>query len=297
MHLQKRFLVDRIATGIFYLISIATMGVIALLLFQIILHGYPHVNWQFLSQLSRTMEPGGGIRAQLFDSFYLLVLTMLFLLPVGLGAAIYVCEYATHRPAVAAIRTAAEVLASTPSVVMGLFGMLVFVTEFRLGFSILSGALTLALLNLPVILRLYEDAIAAVPQSLREASYSLGAGKWETIRKVVLRAARPRLIAGALQASGRVFGEAAALIFTAGMSAPPLNWRDFNPASPWSPLNPFRPAETLAVHLWKINSESLVPDARRIADGTALILVLAAFSLNVIAGWIASAFERELKGE
>lgn len=292
----KRKIADRAATVMFYLIAGCVVSLILFMLGYLLVGGYKHVDWKFITSPSKNLEAGGGIGPQIFDSFYLLTLAMAICLPVGIGAAIYISEYSRGGKVAEALNIACEILASSPSVVMGLFGMLVFVTWIGMGYSILAGALTLMVLNLPVVVRVAQEALGAVPRSLREASFALGAGKWETIRKVVLPAAMPRLITGIILATGRVFGEAAALIFTAGMSAPPLQWNDFNPFSFSSPLNPLRPAETLAVHLWKVNSESLLPDVRRVADGTALVLVCVVLAFNLAARGVSSWLQRKMTG-
>jgi phosphate transport system permease protein len=178
--------------------------------------------------------------------------------------------------------------------VVGLFGLLIFVNMTGWGYSLMSGALALAVINLPLMVRISEEAIRSVPGELREASLALGATRWETMWRVILPSAFPGLVTGAIIAAGRVFGEAAALLYTAGMSSPILNFSDLNPLSPTSPLNPFRPAETLAVHIWKINSEALIPDVRRVADGSSAVLILVVLLFNICARWLGRRIYRRL---
>ncbi len=249
----------------------------------IVYMGRTRLNWHFLTTSPLFMQEGGGIAPQLFNSFYLLILSLAVSVPIGLGAGIYMAEYAPPSRFTSAIRLSLDTLSSLPSIIVGLFGLLVFVNLTGWGFTLMSGAMALMVINLPVITRVSEEAIRSISGTLREGSLALGATHWETIWHVVLPAAIPGLISGIILVSGRVFGEAAALLYTAGMSSPPLNFADMNPLHYSSPLNPFRPAETLAVYTWKVNSESLVPDARQIGDGSAAVLVITVFCFNLLA--------------
>ncbi|WP_134685597.1 phosphate ABC transporter permease PstA [Brevibacillus migulae] len=276
---------DHIATFLLTTIAVLIIGVLVLMVGYILTKGYDKFTFDFLTSPPNISEAGGGIGPQLFNSFYLLVLTMIIALPLGVGAGIYMAEYAPNNKFTQYIRISIEVLSSLPSIVIGLFGLLVFVTMTGWGYTLLSGALALTVFNLPLLVRITEDALRNVPPSQKEASLALGISKWKTITSVMLPAALPGIITGSILASGRVFGEAAALLFTAGMSSPDLNFNTFDLNGPTSPLNPFRPAETLAVHIWKVNSEGLTPDARDVADGAAAILVLAVLLFNLFARW------------
>lgn len=271
---------DKIATGVIYAIS----GIVALILFAmlafILVQGVPHLSWHFLTSPARAFEAGGGIGIQLFNSFYLLILAMLISFPIALGAAIYLNEYAQKNHFTAIIRTAIEILSSLPSVVVGLFGFLLFVVQFKLGFSILSGAIALTLFNLPLLTRSIETSLAQIPDLQREAGAALGLSRWETVLHVILPAAVPSIVTGVVLSVGRVFGEAAALIYTAGQSAPVLNFADWNPFNISSPLNPMRPAETLAVHIWKINSEGIMPDVSAVSAGASAVLIIVVLLFN-----------------
>ncbi|MPM92490.1 Phosphate transport system permease protein PstA [bioreactor metagenome] len=195
-------------------------------------------------------------------------------------------EYAKPGRLTNMIRFCIEALASLPSIVIGLFGLLVFVTLTGWKYTLFGGALAVCILNLPVLTRTSEDAVRSIPATIKEASLALGATHWQTIVKVLLPAALPALITGIIIASGRAFGEAAALLYTAGMSSPQLDFTNLNPFDYRSPLNPFRPAETLAVYIWKINSEGLVPDARQIADGASAVLILSVLFFNIAARYV-----------
>ena len=207
--------------------------------------GLPNVSWHFLFSPAESFKSGGGIRDQLFNSLYLVVLTMLVSVPLALCAAIYLSEYAPQNRLTATLRLAIEVLSSLPSVVIGLFGYLVFVLQFGLDFSLLAGALALTILNLPLLTRSCEDALQQVPQLQRQAGLGLGMSKWRVTTKIVLPAALSGIITGAILSAGRIFGEAAALIYTAGQSSPAISYTDWNPFSPTSFLNPLRPAEKI----------------------------------------------------
>ena len=287
-------LADRLATAMFWFGAGTVLLILILLLAYILLHGFQSIDWHFLTAPPETIRGGGGIGPQLFNSFYLLFLTMLITTPVGLLAGIYLAEYAGRNRVTETIRLCIEALTSLPSIVVGLFGLLLFVNKTGWGYSLMAGALALSVINLPLMVRISEESIRSVSNELREASLALGATRWQTIWRVVLPSALPGLITGGIIASGRVFGEAAALLYTAGMSSPNVNFRNWDAASPTSPLNPFRPAETLAVHIWKINSESLIPDIRRVADGASAVLVLVVLLFNVCARWFGRYVHRRL---
>lgn len=219
---------------------------------------------------------------------------MLISFPIALGAAIYLYEYAKDNWVTTTIRTAIEILSSLPSVVVGLFGFLFFVVKLRLGFSILSGAFALTFFNLPLLTRSIEDSLRTISDVQREGGLALGLSRWETVTRVILPAAVPSILTGVILSAGRVFGEAAALIYTAGQSAPALNFADWNPFNISSPLNPMRPAETLAVHIWKINSEGIMPDAKAISSGSSAVLVLAILLFNFAARYLGKRLYKRL---
>lgn len=287
-------LADRMATVMFWLGAVSVLLILGFLLIYIFMHGAKSVSWQFLTSSPQTIRAGGGIGPQIFNSFYLLFLTMLISTPIGIMAGIYLAEYAKKSRITDAIRLCIETLTSLPSIVVGLFGLLIFVNQTGWGYSLLAGALAISVINLPFMVRISEESIRDVPNDMREASLALGASHWQTIWRVVLPCALPGLITGGIIAAGRVFGEAAALLYTAGMSSPALNFQNLDITSPASPLNPFRPAETLAVHIWKINSESLIPDVRRVADGAAAFLVFIVLTFNISARLVGHYIYRRL---
>lgn len=272
---------DKIATAIIYILVGIVVLILVVLLGFILISGLPHVTWSFLTSPASAFSAGGGIGDQLFNSFYLLILTLIISFPISLGAGIYLAEYAKKNWLTDAIRITIEVLSSLPSVVVGLFGFLLFVVQFKLGFSIISGAIALTFFNLPLLTRNIENSLNGVSNLQREAGLSLGLSRWKTVTKVVVPAALPGILTGIILSAGRVFGEAAALIFTAGQSAPMLNYANWNPLSGDSPLNIFRPAETLAVHIWKINTEGIMPDASQVSAGASAVLVVAVLIFNL----------------
>jgi phosphate transport system permease protein len=285
---------DRIATGVFIVIAIIIIAVLVGLFSFILIHGVQHISIKFLTTPSSNMMAGGGIRDQLFNSFYVLFITMIIAVPLGVGGGIYMAEYARPGKVTNSIRSCIEVLASLPSIVIGMFGLLMFVTLTGWGYTILGGALALTVFNLPVLVRVSEDALRLVPRDQKEASLALGITHWHTIKTVLLPSAFPSILTGAILASGRVFGEAAALLFTAGLSTPRLDYADWNPFSATSPLNIFRPAETLAVHIWSVNTQGLIPDADAVASGSAAVLVLSVLLFNLLARWIGSLIHKKV---
>lgn len=283
MHAKK---FDKLATGILYSIAGVIVVILTSLILYILLRGLPHVSWDFLTSKSSSYKAGGGIGIQLYNSFFLLVVTLLISVPLSTGAGIYLAEYAKKGPLTNFIRTCIEILSSLPSVVVGLFGYLIFVVQFEYGFSILSGALALTVFNLPQMTRNVEDSLRHVHHTQREAGLALGLSRWETVLHVVIPEALPGIVTGIVLASGRIFGEAAALIYTAGQSAPDLDWSNWNPLSVTSPISIFRQSETLAVHIWKVNSEGTIPDATQVSAGSAAILLVFILIFNLSARYI-----------
>ncbi|HZK54641.1 MAG TPA: phosphate ABC transporter permease PstA [Desulfosporosinus sp.] len=256
---------DRFASIMLWIAAIAIVAILVAFLWRILGRGVPYLTADFL------FGPD-GVRGQLFNSFYILALSLAFSLPVGLGAGIYLAEYAPQNRLTDLIRLSTESLATVPSIVFGLFGMIVFVNKLGLGFTILGGSATLALLNLPILVRVTEESLRAVPRSYREASLALGATMWQTLRKVILPTALPGLITGITLVAGRALGETAILIFTAGMNVS-RNLFD---------TNPFAAGETLAVHLFAVKSNPLPgTNADQVADGTAALLIIMVIVFNL----------------
>lgn len=289
---------DKIATGILMAIVAFIFILLAALIVYIIVSGAQKAfDPSFLTGKPEQFKEGGGIGPELFNSFYLLVLTMIISIPLSLGAAIYLVEYAPGNRVTHIIKTVIEVLSSLPSIVVGLFGFLLFVIYFGWGFSIISGAFALTIFNIPLLVRVIQQALESVPTTQRDAGLALGLTRWETTIHILLPTAMPAIITGIILSAGRVFGEAAALIYTAGQSAPMLDFTCLDFSSPTCPWNIFRPAETLAVHIWKINSEGVVPDLAAISNGTAAVLMICVLLFNLIARFVGKRVGKKLVAE
>lgn len=291
MHAKK---LDKIATAILYTIAGIIVTILASLILYILVRGLPHVSWSFLTGKSSSYQAGGGIGIQLYNSFFLLVITLFISVPLSMGAGIYLAEYAKKGRVTNFVRTCIEILSSLPSVVVGLFGYLIFVVQFEYGFSIISGALALTVFNLPQMTRNIEDSLKNVHHTQREAGLALGISRWETVLHVVVPEALPGIVTGVVLASGRIFGEAAALIYTAGQSAPALDWSNWNVLSVTSPISIFRQAETLAVHIWKVNSEGTIPDGTLVSAGSAAVLLIFILIFNFGARKLGSYLHKKL---
>ena len=288
---------DKIATGILTAIVVLILIALVAIIAYIVVSGACKLfDIHFLTAKPDQFKAGGGIGPELFNSFYLLILTLLISLPISLGGAIFLTQYAPVGPVTSIAKTAIETLSSLPSIVVGLFGMLIFVLQFGWGFSILSGALALTMFNVPILVRVIEQALEAVPRDQRDAALALGLTRWEATTQVLIPAAMPAIVTGVILSAGRVFGEAAALIYTAGQSAPALNWAA-PITSQANPLNVFRPAETLAVHIWKINSEGVVPDLSAVSAGTAAVLMVCILAFNIIARIVGKHMGKKMTAE
>ena len=272
---------DKVSTAIIYIISMFVVVILGAFIVYIFYKGGSMINFKFLFGKSKTMSAGGGIGAQLFNSFYMLIVALIISVPIGLGAGIYLAEYAKEGIVVRIIRLCIETMSSLPSIVVGMFGMLIFVNKLGFGYSILSGALSVSIINIPSLTRISENAIRSASKQVKEASLGLGATKWQTIRKLIIPIAMNEILTGIILAGGRIFGEAAAFLYTAGLSTSMLNFNNISFTGN-SAFSLFRPAETLAVHIWKLNAEGIVPDAVSIANGSAAVLILAVILFNVI---------------
>lgn len=238
-----------------------------------------------------------GIGNQLFNTIYLVFWSLLISVPIGVGAGIYMAEYASENKLTTAIRISIESLSSLPSIVVGLFGYLVFILMTGMKWNLMAGALAVSILSLPSITTTTEDAIRSLPKSYKQGSMALGATHWKAITSVLLPACLPRIITGVILAAGRAFGEAAALLYTAGQSTV-LNWSNWNLASPTCPLNPFRTGETLALHIWVMRTEgALHPDATQIANFSAAVLVILTLGFSILARVLSAKISRKQAGE
>lgn len=264
---------DKLAAAGLWAVGALIMAVLAWFLVHILREGLPVLDLHFITARPKAVAAGGGVGPELFNTFYVTLLSLVFSLPIGIGAGIYLAEYAHPGRLTDLLRLSVETLASVPSIVFGLFGLIVFVNTIGASFNILSGALTLSLLNLPVLVRVTEEAIRAVPASYREGSLALGATRWQTMRRVTLPSALESIITGVSLVAGRAVGETALLIYTAGLTV-----------SRYAPdLNPFAAGETLAVRIWYVKSVALLPDADKIAAGASALLLVVVLAFNALA--------------
>jgi len=244
-----------------------TLLILIFIIVDISIKGLPQVTFGFLSQEPQDMGRAGGIFSTIVATAYITLLAILLASPLGVGTAIYLTEYTREGLATRIIRFGAECLAGVPSIILGLFGFVLFVMKLKLGWSILSGGLTLAIMVLPIIIRTSEEAIKAVPQEYRQVCYSLGMSQWQTITRIVLPSALPGITTGIMLSVGRSLGETAVLLFTAG-------------AALRTPVSLFDSGRTMAVHFYILAREGLsMPNAY----GTAAILMVSILLINLTA--------------
>jgi phosphate transport system permease protein len=270
----------------FFFLFLATLLIVipvGLIIIIIIQKGLPAINWQFLSDIPRQGMRAGGIFPAIVGTLYLVTGAIIFALPIGLFAAIYLSEYAKDNLLTRIIKLAIVNLAGVPSVVYGLFGLALFVVFLKFGASILAGSLTLGIMILPVIITTSREALESVPQSFREVSLSLGASKWQTIRHIVLPNAIPGILTGTILGLGRAAGETAPILFTvAAFYLPQL------------PTSIFDQAMALPYHLYVISTQ--VPNVdEKIRYGTALVLLTLVLFVNLVAIVIRYKFRKKKK--
>ena len=213
----KRRAYDRVLRFLLWFCALLTCALLVFIIGYIFVKGLPHISWSFLTTEPSFIKGTIGILPNILNTVYIVVVTLLIILPLGVGAAIYLTEYATNRKLVTAIEFATETLTGIPSIIFGLVGMLFFCQLLELQASLLAGSLTLVIVTIPTIIRTTQESLKTVPQSYREAALGLGAGKWHMIRTVVLPSSIDGIVTGCILAIGRIVGESAALLFTAGM--------------------------------------------------------------------------------
>jgi phosphate transport system permease protein len=276
----SRYATQRLAFVLLTLCTAAVVLPIAVIVIAILVQGAPAISWSFLTEFPREGMRAGGILPAIVGTLYLTLGTAIVAVPLGVGAAIYLSEYARDTTFTRAIRVAIVNLAGIPSVVYGLFGLGLFVLFLNFGTSIIAGSLTLAIMTLPVIISTAEEALRAVPQSFRVVSISLGGTRWQTIRNVVLPQALPGILTGVILGLERAAGETAPILFTvAAFFLPRL------------PRTPFDQTMALPYHLFVISTQ--VPAMPvQIQYGTALVLLVFVLSMNILATFIRSYFRR-----
>lgn len=214
--MKKRKLYIALMRGAMILCTTLTVALVLFLMGYVLANGIPNITWELLSTKPSYLTERIGILPDILNTIYIVLATLVLVLPLGVGAAIYLTEYAKNKKIVAIIEYAAETLSGIPSIIYGLVGMLLFSNNF--GTSLLAGALTLVIMNLPTVMRTTQESLKTVPQSYREGAFGLGAGKWRVIRTVVLPGCVDGVITGCILSVGRILGESAALLFTAGFA-------------------------------------------------------------------------------
>lgn len=273
---RNRHLTQRLGFTAITLMAFATVVPIVAVVIYILVQGFPAISWEFLSGFPFGGMRSGGILPAIVGTLYLTVGTAVFSVPLGIAAAIYLSEYASDTPLTRMIRIAIINLAGIPSVVYGLFGLGLFVLFLKFGTSILAASLTLSIMTLPVIISTAEESLRSVPQAFRTVSISLGATRWQTIRRIVLKEALPGILTGVILGLERAAGETAPILFTGAAF--------FLPRLPGSP---FDATMALPYHLFVISTQ--VPEMPiQIQYGTALVLLVFVLTMNLIATFIRS---------
>lgn len=271
---------QKIMTGVLWASGLVTILILIVIIGYIMLKGLPALTPEFL--LSEPIDSGraGGIAPMIVSSIYVTLIAGIIATPLGVGAAVYMAEYATEERIVKLIKFGAETLASIPSIVFGLFGLAFFVVFLGLGWSILSGGLVLALMALPTIFQVSQVSIETVPQSYREGSLALGATKWETVYRVVVPAALPGITTGVILGMARAISEAAAVMFVVGSALA-------------MPISIFDPGRPLPLHLYIIATEGL---SLKNAYGTAAVLVIIVLLITVLTNTLVDRYRRKMMG-
>lgn len=265
---------EKIAFAFLWASAIITVLVLIAIVGNVLLNGVGHLSIEFLTREPENMGKDGGIFSIIITTIYLALFSLIIAAPIGICAAIFLTEYAKEGTVIRIIRFGTESLAGIPSIIFGLFGYVFFVVFLKFSYSMVSGGLTLTLMILPTIIRTAEEAIKMVPMSYREGSLALGATKWQTIYKVVLPAATSGILTGVILGIGRVVGETAAVIYTAGSSLG-------LPNSIW------RPGRTMSVHLYILASEGL---SKGNMYATATVLIITVLIINFTANKLIKQF-------
>jgi phosphate transport system permease protein len=276
MHFRTRFITQSIAKILIWVAALSTIGVMILILFQILKEGLPILHLRFFLDSPRSMGREGGIFSTIIGTLALTIVAIIFATPLGVGTAIFLREYTRESRMSRLIRFGTDCLAGIPSIIFGLFGFVFFVITLNMGWSILSGGLTVAAMILPTIISTTEEAIKAIPYSFREVSYSLGGTRWQTVTRAVLPNAIPGIFTGIILSVGRSIGETAAVILTAGSSL-------------IIPTSLFSPSRTMAVHFYILAREGI---SMEMAYGTGATLILLVLAINIFANWFLNRYIR-----
>ena len=273
---------DTVLTGLIYLCAGVSMMILIGIMGYVFVRGIPNISWSFLTTVTSTRKGTFGILGNIVNTLYIVVLTLLIATPIGVGAAIYLNEYARPGKLVRAIEFTTETLSGIPSIIFGLFGMVFFGTALKLKYSILTGALTLTLMILPIITRTTQEALKTVPDSYRTGALGIGATKWYMIRTILLPSAMPGILTGVILAIGRIVGESAALLFTAGSGYYlPKDW--------FSRI--FESGGTLTIQLYLFMQKAKYNEA----FGVAVVLLVIVLGINALAKYLSHRFNVETK--
>ena len=265
--------------GLLYLTAALTAGFVLFLFGYVLLKGLPSISWELLSTKPSYLTERIGILPDILNTLYLLLATLVIVLPLGVGAAVYLTEYAGNRRLVSLIEYATETLSGIPSIIYGLVGMLFFCQFLSMKTSLLAGAMTLVIMNLPTIMRTTQESLKTVPQSYREGAFGLGAGKWRVVRTVVLPNCVDGIITGCILSAGRVLGESAALLYTAGFAHALHGLKE----------GLLSPGASLTVDLYVYAKEQGEFD---VAFAIAAILMLLTLLINMLAVLVQKGFKR-----
>ena len=285
--MQEKISINRKIKSIFLnVLMYLSAGIICLILLGVIgyilYRGLPHISIEFLTSKPSFIHETVGILPNILNTVYMILITLIIVLPLGVGSAIYLNEYAKNKKLIRLIELATETLSGIPSIIYGLVGMLIFVQFCSLGTSILAGSLTLVIMTLPTIMRTTQESLKTVPNGYREGSLALGSGKWYMIRTVVLPSAIDGIVTGCILSIGRIVGESAALLFTAGMANEILGIADA--------VKPGNAGSSLTVALYMYAKER---GEFAIAFAIAAILLILTFFINMSAKWAASAIKKK----
>jgi phosphate transport system permease protein len=259
--------------------AVLTCGLVLFLMVYVFVKGIPNITWELLSTKPSYLSGSIGILPDVLNTLYIIVATLVIVIPLGVGAAVYLTEYAQNKKLVSVIEYAAETLSGIPSIIYGLVGMLFFCQFLNMKTSLMAGALTLVIMNLPTIMRTTQESLKTVPQSYREGAFGLGAGKWRVIRTVVIPGCIDGVITGCILSIGRILGESAALLFTAGFAHSLNGFFDGLGSS----------GATLTVALYVYAKEQ---GEFGVAFAIAAILMILTLIINLLAGFVGRYFKK-----
>jgi len=265
---------EKIAKIVIWSAALLVMVVLVAIILYILIKGLPMINWHFITDVPRNMGRSGGVASTIIGTLMVTAVAVVIAIPFGIGTAFYLAEYTKESIVTRIIRFSAESLAGIPSIVYGLFGFIFFVMYLNMGWSVLSGGLTLAFMILPTIIRTSEEAIRTVPNTYREVSFSLGGTKWQTVRKAVFPSALRGITNGIILSIGRCIAETAAVVLTAGSTLR-------------MPTSIFSPTRTMAVHFYILAREGI---SMKNAYGTAALLIILIFIINVVFNTLVNRF-------